>query len=606
MRGLLSRSWDDARTPRVRSWWVLAPALASGQVRSVELAVLGGASAERYGGDGGSVALSGDGRHAIVGSAHDARIYAADGDAWYEVRHCEAPNDRGHHHPATVAMSADGLTALVAWPYHRSAPGIAYVFCRDGIAWTPDGTISVPDAARAEFGAAMALSDDGRVAVIGAPRADVGGVRRAGDAHVFRWDGVQWIREALLVSPTPTSGDRTGSAVAIDAQGDVVLLGAPNADVRGRGDAGAAYLFERGSAFERATVLESARPNRSDQFGASVALSGDGRAILVGAYRADRDGPNAGAIHPFALRGPEWIRAPSVTVDGAGAIELGRTIAMSRDGQRAVVGANRSPLALILLRADAEGARWREGGWLSPEAIEGGVRAASLSGDGTVALLGAPVDRVHGHDESGTARVLALSDAAGQVTPAPSVDPDRPLELRAELDARRDEAVARSTATLLLMTPLLGALAAYGWVLPEVVGIIERGGPLEDLVYGYVLGVFPLLAVLVTPAAVTALGSLMGGHGDYRGALAGSAIGAALGIGLGLGGYALSRADAGEVRDGFFIGGCVLGALSLGVGAVLGDALWDESERSEPSDVLLVPLVELSPDRGVLGVRGTF
>jgi hypothetical protein len=74
----------------------------------------------------------------------------------------------------SVALSADGNTALIGGFNDSSYAGAAWVFTRSGSAWTPQTTTKLTGTGANEigngwFGFSVALSADGNTALIGGP-----------------------------------------------------------------------------------------------------------------------------------------------------------------------------------------------------------------------------------------------------------------------------------------------------------------------------------------------------------------------------------------------------------------------------------------------------
>jgi hypothetical protein len=92
------------------------------------------------------------------------------------------------------------------------------------------------------------------------------------------------------------------------------------------------------------------------QFGESVALSSNGRLALVG---APLDLGGRGAVSVFRRSGSAWIewgdRLTEVLAGFEGAAALGRTVALSGDGNTALIGA---PLALPFWADELNGSIW--------------------------------------------------------------------------------------------------------------------------------------------------------------------------------------------------------------------------------------------------------
>ncbi len=108
---------------------------------------------------------------------------------------------------------------------------------------------------------------------------------------------------ATLRDPNPTAGENLGSAVAISLDGDSVLIGAPGATASGLSNAGKAFLFD--SSGNLLQTFQDPSPVEREHFGSSVAISGRGTSILVGAP----DVPNF--PHPgFAFESNSNIQRP--------------------------------------------------------------------------------------------------------------------------------------------------------------------------------------------------------------------------------------------------------------------------------------------------------
>src|SRR6185436_11880672 len=94
------------------------------------------------------------------------------------------------------------------------------------------------------------------------------------------------------------AGDLFGSSVAV--AGDTAVVGAPLRDGKGK-DSGAAYVFVRsGVTWSQQAKLLADDGAAGDEFGISVAVSGD--TAVVGAYSRDDKGTDSGAAYAFVLR----------------------------------------------------------------------------------------------------------------------------------------------------------------------------------------------------------------------------------------------------------------------------------------------------------------
>jgi FG-GAP repeat len=173
------------------------------------------------------------------------------------------------------------------------------------LAYVP--TIPPPHAAE-NTGFGFNVAVEGDLMVVGAPFANFGTSINGGRAYLYqRSSSGEWLfLKELIPDNGHDVGDHFGTAVAVS--GDTVVVGAPNAvsakvcdlqgnctDIRG----GLAYVFKRNEGGQNnfgsvATLVASDFHNDSDNFGHSVAISGN--IIVVGANVKDVDLDKSGTI----------------------------------------------------------------------------------------------------------------------------------------------------------------------------------------------------------------------------------------------------------------------------------------------------------------------
>jgi hypothetical protein len=124
----------------------------------------------------------------------------------------------------SVALSADGTTAIVGGPYDNSNTGAAWVFARSGGGWTQQGNklVGTGAVATARQGSSVALSADGNTAIVGGTydNADTGA------AWVFTRSGGVWAQQgSKLVGTGAVATARQGSSVALSADGNTAIVG---------------------------------------------------------------------------------------------------------------------------------------------------------------------------------------------------------------------------------------------------------------------------------------------------------------------------------------------------------------------------------------------
>jgi len=176
--------------------------------------------------------------------------------------------------------------------------GETYIYERIGNAWRLGAHLENPDLEQnGHFG--LSVSIDGNRAIIGAP----GNREGRGRAYIVRrstvFDITLWLPEDTLMASDGERDDNFGSSVSID--GDLVVVGAPDARIPGHIGAGVAYVFRRNQDDNEwmEMVKRSARDGeQSAHLGDSIFL--EGRDILVGApFDDNQRGRDAGGIYMF-------------------------------------------------------------------------------------------------------------------------------------------------------------------------------------------------------------------------------------------------------------------------------------------------------------------
>src|SRR5262249_18714532 len=164
-----------------------------------------------------------------------------------------------------------------------------------GGSWTPTEELLNASPMHAElFGNALALSGDTLLASAEGWGCNGPPGTCTGAAFVFRKVGGAWGQEAMLTANDGLAKDHFGTGVDVD--GDVAVVGAPDADTLAA-DGGAAYVFRRsGTSWTQEAKLLPCDPHPGASFGRSVAVSSD--TVVVGAAH-DPDGPGGGAAYVF-------------------------------------------------------------------------------------------------------------------------------------------------------------------------------------------------------------------------------------------------------------------------------------------------------------------
>jgi hypothetical protein len=173
--------------------------------------------------------------------------------------------------------------------------------------------------------------------------------------------------------------DNFGWAVAVD--GNTAVVG-----IEGDGSSGttpgAAYVFVRaGSTWSQQAKLTASDDANADQFGVSVAISGD--SIIVGATLDDDSGSDSGSAYVFARNGSNWTQQAKLLASNGESVDVfGRSVSIS--GDTAIVSAvGNGPTGTVFVFVRS-GEIWSEQQILSAsdgESTDGFGWSAAIAGD---------------------------------------------------------------------------------------------------------------------------------------------------------------------------------------------------------------------------------
>jgi hypothetical protein len=323
----------------------------------------------QYYGTPGQAALSSSGQIAVVGApghaaggktgAGAAYVFAKQGDQWYQVAQLVA-SDAGQYDAFgwSVALSGDGTTALIGSPYHGDAKtqdiGAAYVFHNAAGHWSQVAKLLGKDSAAYDgFGWGVAFARDGHTLMVGSPSHKVGTAKGAGSAYVFHsvTGGSGWTEVRELAEAKPVERDNFGTYVALSRDGSTVLVTRQShLDSSKALHVGGSYVFRSKDGWKSsslAAVFPDTNRNpdgTSDQYGVDARLSDDGRVAAVAApdVIVNKVG-GAGATYVYTTTG-EWAapaKNTTITLLPTAPVPFGyfgSSVALTSDGRNLFIG----------------------------------------------------------------------------------------------------------------------------------------------------------------------------------------------------------------------------------------------------------------------------
>jgi hypothetical protein len=334
----------------------------------------------------------------------------------------------------SVATSADGATVAIGAPFNDGNGGNSgqvRVYTWDGSTWTQQGGDIDGEAAGDQLGYSVAMSGDGATVAIGAPFNDGNG-GNSGQVRVYTWNGSTWIQRGGDIDGE-AAGDFSGWSVALSADGTTVAIGAPNNDANGT-NAGQVrvYTWDGSTWTQQGGDIDGEAAG--DLLGYSVAMSGDGATVAIGAPFNDGSGGNSGQVRVYAWNGSTWTQRGS-DIDGEAGDESGSSVAISSDGTTVAIGAPynsgngfEAGQARIYIWS---GSTWiQRGGDIDGEAAgDKSGKSVAMSADGATIAIGAPNNDTNGSN-AGQVRVFTWLVAPTPV-PLPTFPPGAPASVTA-------------------------------------------------------------------------------------------------------------------------------------------------------------------------------
>jgi hypothetical protein len=361
-----------------------------------------------------SVAISADGNTLAVGATHEdsaaigiggdqsdntatssgaVYLFTRIGGLWVQKAYIKASNTGAYDFfGQAVALSDDGSTLAVgAWWEDSDAIGIdgkqsndnalssgaVYVFLRgnrDGDVWTQQAYIKASNSEASDrFGYALALSADGNTLAVSSPSEASAAIGIGGDqndntatdsgaVYVFTRSTGVWTQQAYIKASSSGANDAFGISVALADDGNTLAVGAGGEDSGTTGvgstpdetalGAGAVYVFTRSTGvWAQQAYVKASNTEASDQFGYSIALSGDGNTLAGGAYtedsaaigidgdQTDNTADSSGAVYVFTRSTGIWSQQAYVKASNSEAGDnFGiSSLALSSDGNMLAV-----------------------------------------------------------------------------------------------------------------------------------------------------------------------------------------------------------------------------------------------------------------------------
>ena len=295
---------------------------------------IGGNNTVDFGGlllHGTSYALDGTGTRLLVGAEGQdftnafrcgaMYVYSRSGSTWsQEAELLPASNVSSQRFGSGVALSSAGDVAVGTNGFGDasvSKPGGGTVFTRSGTTWTRRAYLA-PSVNDANDAGSAAISADGGTIAIGyhndrGPNNEY----EAGTVNVWKGSGSSW---TLSQSFSGTAGGTELGLPVRFADDNTLVVGAPDLDVNGLGNAGGVYVYTRSNTSSNfgtsPTLLTAPTPKQSGGVGVHLGAASGGEYIVAGA-----EGSSADGLHVWRKQSGTWSHSREITAPASWAAD---------------------------------------------------------------------------------------------------------------------------------------------------------------------------------------------------------------------------------------------------------------------------------------------
>jgi len=283
--------------------------------------------------DGNSIIIGAPTNGNNGNNSGNIRVFNWNGSAWNQKGSTITGVQVSNKFGSAVAINSDATVIAAGAPKNSSngtASGHVRIFEWTGSLWSLRGAPLVGQNAGDEFGSSLGLSDDGNTIIVGSPLSSSNGTYK-GKVDVYSWNGGSWLAKGVALEGTSIN-DRFGWSVSIDADGNTIVAGSPISSANGTSSGKVKVYSWDGSSSWQSKGNDIIGEAAGDRSGWSVDLSNDGESLIIGATHNDGGASNSGQARAYRWDSNNWLQIAN-DLDGYAAIDnYGFSVAMSGDG----------------------------------------------------------------------------------------------------------------------------------------------------------------------------------------------------------------------------------------------------------------------------------
>ncbi|QNI60182.1 putative cadherin domain-containing protein [Synechococcus sp. BIOS-U3-1] len=235
----------------------------------------------------------------------------------------------------TVSLSSDGsIVAIGSWNDRTigSSRGSVAVYQLVNNSWQALGNVLNGTNNGDRFGAQVSLSADGSRLGVGTPRDDDGG-KWAGSVSIYELQSGTWTKLGSNIDGV-NANNRAGGSLALSGDGSTVIVGAERGHTKQKGYAGV-YTWN-GTTWGRVGARITGT-QKKEYSGKSVAISEDGSRVAVGSWAFDSSGNDRGRVRVYDNVGGTWTL--KFNIFGEKKNDFASSVSLSDNGNILALGA---------------------------------------------------------------------------------------------------------------------------------------------------------------------------------------------------------------------------------------------------------------------------
>lgn len=288
---------------------------------------------------GKAISISGDGSRVIIGASQNdgrnhgkgyVRVFDNTSGTYTQIGLDLFGENNADAFGFSVDISKDGNIIAVGAPKSEpnstlSSIGSVKIYQFINNNWEQLGNDIVGEAAGDESGYSVRLNAQGNIIVIGARFNDTDGIGEFNDGHVrvYKYDSGSWSQIGNDIDGT--DGNRYGTSASISDDGNTLAMGSRNG----------AQVYKNVAGNWQQVGIELVGTSIAEGFGAAVDLSSDGEILAVGA----KNDSGVGYVKIYKNNSGNWSQIGSTITSDQSLDSFGASLSLSSEGNVIAIGA---------------------------------------------------------------------------------------------------------------------------------------------------------------------------------------------------------------------------------------------------------------------------